>query len=89
MTRFLITSITMLRERITGTLERQMTLPPAKADLLLGYGIAFALVAAVQALAAAGVALRALGLDVDAAVIAGGALLALALGAATLRRRTA
>jgi ABC-2 type transport system permease protein len=46
---FLITSITMLRERTTGTLERLMTLPPAKLDLLLGYGIAFGVVAAVQA----------------------------------------
>ena len=46
---FLVTSITMLRERTTGTLERLMTLPLAKLDLLLGYGAAFALVAAVQA----------------------------------------
>jgi ABC-2 type transport system permease protein len=46
---FLVTSITMLRERTSGTLERLLTLPLAKLDLLLGYGIAFALVAAVQA----------------------------------------
>jgi ABC-2 type transport system permease protein len=46
---FLVTSITMLRERTTGTLERLMTLPLAKIDLLLGYAVAFALVAAVQA----------------------------------------
>jgi ABC-2 type transport system permease protein len=46
---FLITSITMLRERTTGTLERLMTMPVAKLDLLGGYGLAFALVAAVQA----------------------------------------
>jgi ABC-2 type transport system permease protein len=46
---FLVTSITMLRERTTGTLERLLTLPLAKLDLLLGYGIAFAAVAAVQA----------------------------------------
>jgi ABC-2 type transport system permease protein len=45
---FLITSIAMLRERSTGTLERLMSLPLAKLDLLLGYGLAFALVAAVQ-----------------------------------------
>ena len=42
---FLVTSITMLRERTTGTLERLMTMPLAKLDLLLGYGIAFAAVA--------------------------------------------
>jgi ABC-2 type transport system permease protein len=46
---FLVTSITMLRERTTGTLERLMAMPIAKLDLLLGYGIAFATVAAVQA----------------------------------------
>jgi ABC-2 type transport system permease protein len=39
----------MLRERVTGTLERLMTTPLAKLDLLLGYAIAFALLAAVQA----------------------------------------
>jgi ABC-2 type transport system permease protein len=48
-TMFLITSITMLRERTSGTLERLMTMPLAKLDLLAGYGIAFALVAVVQA----------------------------------------
>jgi ABC-2 type transport system permease protein len=46
---FLITSITMLRERTTGTLERLMTMPMAKLDLLIGYGIAFAVLAALQA----------------------------------------
>jgi ABC-2 type transport system permease protein len=46
---FLITSIAMLRERTTGTLERLLTLPMSKLDLLLGYGIAFAIVAAIQA----------------------------------------
>jgi ABC-2 type transport system permease protein len=46
---FLITSIAMLRERTSGTLERLMSLPLSKLDLLLGYGLAFALVAAVQA----------------------------------------
>ena len=45
---FLITSIAMLRERTTGTLERLMSLPLAKLDLLLGYALAFALLAAVQ-----------------------------------------
>jgi ABC-2 type transport system permease protein len=45
---FLITSIAMLRERTSGTLERLMSLPLAKLDLLLGYALAFALLAAVQ-----------------------------------------
>src|SRR5919201_61068 len=46
---FLITSVAMLRERTTGTLERLLTTPMHKLDLLLGYGLAFALAAAVQA----------------------------------------
>jgi ABC-2 type transport system permease protein len=46
---FLVTSITMLRERTTGTLERLLTLPLAKLDLLLGYAIAFAALAGLQA----------------------------------------
>jgi ABC-2 type transport system permease protein len=45
---FLVTSITMLRERTTGTLERLLTLPLTKLDLLAGYGLAFGLLAAVQ-----------------------------------------
>jgi ABC-2 type transport system permease protein len=48
-TMFLVTSITMLRERTSGTLERLMTTPLGKLDLLVGYGLAFALVAVVQA----------------------------------------
>jgi ABC-2 type transport system permease protein len=60
---FLVTSIAMLRERTTGTLERLMSLPLAKLDLLLGYGIAFALLAVVQATLTSVVAFGALGLD--------------------------
>jgi ABC-2 type transport system permease protein len=62
---FLVTSIAMLRERTTGTLERLMTMPLAKLDLLLGYGLAFALVAALQASLTSLVAFGLLGLDVD------------------------
>jgi ABC-2 type transport system permease protein len=61
---FVVTSITMLRERTTGTLERLMTMPLAKLDLLLGYGAAFALLAAVQATAVSGVGFGALDLKV-------------------------
>jgi ABC-2 type transport system permease protein len=64
-TMFLVTSITMLRERTTGTLERLLTMPLAKLDVLLGYGLAFALVAAVQTGIVSAVALG--GLDVDVA----------------------
>jgi ABC-2 type transport system permease protein len=62
-TMFLVTSIAMLRERTSGTLERLMSLPLAKLDLLLGYGIAFAAVAAIQATLTAGVSFGVLGLD--------------------------
>ena len=83
---FVITSITMLRERTTGTLERLMTLPLSKLDLLLGYGLAFGLVAAVQATVTATVAFGLLGLDVEGSIVVvvllavGNALLGMALG---------
>jgi ABC-2 type transport system permease protein len=63
-TMFLVTSITMLRERTSGTLERLMTMPLAKLDLLAGYGLAFALVAVVQATIVSLLAFGLLGLDV-------------------------
>jgi ABC-2 type transport system permease protein len=65
---FVITSITMLRERTTGTLERLMTLPLSKLDLLAGYALAFGLVAAVQAGITSAVAFGLLGLDVEGSV---------------------
>lgn len=46
---FLVTSIAMLRERTTGTLERLLTTPLKRTDLLFGYGIAFGVAAAGQA----------------------------------------
>jgi ABC-2 type transport system permease protein len=46
---FLVTSIAMLRERNSGTLERLLTSPMGKLDLLFGYGLAFGLAAAAQA----------------------------------------
>src|SRR3569623_950072 len=41
----LVSSGAMLRERTTGTLERLLTTPMHKLDLLLGYGLAVALAA--------------------------------------------
>ena len=64
-TMFLVTSVTMLRERTSGTLERLMASPLAKIDLLAGYGLAFAALAAVQAGAVSALAFGALGLDVS------------------------
>jgi ABC-2 type transport system permease protein len=65
---FLITSIAMLRERTTGTLERLMSMPLAKLDLLFGYGLAFAFVAAVQASITAAVAFGLLDIDSEGAI---------------------
>lgn len=45
---FLVTSIATLRERSRGTLDRLMTLPIAKFDIVLGYMLAFSVVALVQ-----------------------------------------
>lgn len=61
---FLLTSVTMLRERTSGTLERLMTTPIHKADLLFGYGISFAIMAALQSIVATGVAYWVFGLDI-------------------------
>jgi len=60
---FLITAITMLRERTTGTLERLMTLPIGKLDILAGYGLAFGALAAIQAVVVSVIAFTLLGLD--------------------------
>jgi ABC-2 type transport system permease protein len=83
-TMFLVASISMLRERTSGTLERLMTMPLSKLDLLAGYGIAFALLAAVQALVTSAVAFGLLGLDPagSGALIAGLAVLDAVLGSA-------
>lgn len=65
---FLITSIAMLRERTSGTLERLMSLPLAKLDLIAGYAVAFALVAAAQTAITSAVAFRLLGVTVSGSV---------------------
>lgn len=65
-TMFLVTSVAMLRERTTGTLERLLTTPLARADLLLGYALAFGAVAVVQTGLASALALGPLGLDLAA-----------------------
>src|SRR5947209_7454293 len=85
-TMFLVTSVIMVRERTSGTLERLLTTPLGRADLVLGYAIAFGLLACVQALVAAGVALGPLGLNEPASVpvllllTVGNAVLGAALG---------
>jgi ABC-2 type transport system permease protein len=61
---FVVTSVTMLRERTSGTLERLMTLPISKLDLVGGYALAFAAVAVVQAAVVSTLAFWVLGLRV-------------------------
>jgi len=83
---FLVTSIAMLRERTTGTLERLMTLPVGKADILFGYGLAFGLLAALQAVVVCTVGFLLLGLQAAhgawlvGLLAVGNALLGMALG---------
>ncbi|GAA1135466.1 ABC transporter permease [Kribbella jejuensis] len=64
---FVVTSVTTLRERSSGTLSRLFTMPMSKLDFLLGYALAFALVAVVQALVVVSIALYLLGLDIKGA----------------------
>jgi ABC-2 type transport system permease protein len=61
---FIITSITTLRERTGGTMERLMTTPIAKLDIIIGYMIAFGSLAIIQAALASGMLLYVLGLEI-------------------------
>ncbi|CAM3325922.1 ABC transporter permease [Nocardioides dubius] len=65
---FLVTSVTTLRERSGGTLERLLSMPMGKGDFLLGYALAFGLVAALQSALAVGVSVGLLGLEVQGSV---------------------
>ncbi|RAX49406.1 ABC transporter permease [Arthrobacter sp. AQ5-05] len=62
---FLVTSIATLRERRSGTLERLLSLPLGKADFILGYALAFGLLAIVQTGIAVGFAVWVCGLEVS------------------------
>ncbi|GAA5153384.1 ABC transporter permease [Microbacterium pseudoresistens] len=62
---FLLTSITTLRERRSGTLERLMTTPLGKADFILGYALAFGIMAILQAIITVAFAVFVCGLEVD------------------------
>ncbi|MBG0827310.1 ABC transporter permease [Planomonospora sp. ID67723] len=83
---FLVTSVATLRERTSGTLERLMASPLGKLDLLLGYGLAFGLMAAVQVALVLAVSLTWLGFELGGpvwplvVVALGNALLGIALG---------
>lgn len=65
---FLVTSITTLRERRGGTLERLLTTPIAKADVIVGYALAFGLIAVVQAVVTVAYAVVVCGLQLTGPV---------------------
>lgn len=62
---FVVTSVATLRERTTGTLERLMTLPIGKIDLLAGYALAFGLFGVIEVGVATTVCITWLGLSVQ------------------------
>lgn len=68
MVMFMITSITTLRERSGGTLERLMTTPMRRVDFLGGYALAFGAAAMAQAVVVSTATFGAFGLDVRGAV---------------------
>lgn len=65
---FLVTSIALLRERVTGTLERLLTSPLGRLELLGGYALSFGLLAAAQAILVCALTLGPLGLRVKGPV---------------------
>lgn len=83
---FLVTSVTTLSERTSGTLERLLAMPMGKLDFLLGYALAFGAAAVLQAALAVGLAVYVLSLHVAGSVLTLGlvavadALLGTALG---------
>jgi ABC-2 type transport system permease protein len=66
---FLVTSVTTLRERSSGTLERLLAMPMGKLDFLGGYAVAFGVVAALQAALAVALSVGLLGLNVEGPVL--------------------
>lgn len=65
---FLVTSVTTLRERSSGTLERLLAMPMGKLDFLFGYALAFGLMAALQSVIAVAVCVGLLDMQVEGPV---------------------
>lgn len=65
---FVITSITTLRERKGGTLERLLALPTGKLDYILGYALAFGMLAIAQAAVTVAFAVWVCGLEIEGSV---------------------
>lgn len=77
---FLITSITMLRERNQGTLDRMLVSPIGKADIMVGYSLAFGVLATLQVAVGVAVGVGLLDMPVQGSVLAAfGIVLLLAL----------
>ncbi|WP_313814517.1 ABC transporter permease [Glutamicibacter sp.] len=62
---FLVTSIATLRERRSGTLERLLSMPLTKGGFILGYAMAFTLIAIVQTSIAVSFAVWVCGLEIS------------------------
>ena len=83
---FLVTSITMQRERVTGALERLWTTRLHRADLLFGYAAAFTVIGVLQSLVMWSVGAFFLGVSTEAGapgvvdVTGAGAFVGIALG---------
>lgn len=61
---FVTTSITTLRERTGGTMERLMATPAGKLDIIIGYAIAFMLFGIVQSIIVSTFAIQVLNMNV-------------------------
>ena len=68
-TMFVVTSVATLRERESGTLERLLTMPIGKLDILLGYALAFGTIALVQTALVSALALGPLDLLVNGSAV--------------------
>ncbi len=85
---FIITSVSTLRERTSGTMERLMASPLRRGDVVLGYALAFGIVAVAQGTVLVLFSVYALRLDIQGStpalvlVIVLDALLGTALGLA-------
>lgn len=65
---FVVTSVTTLRERRSGTLERLMTTPLVQTDFIVGYALAFGIIATLQATITVAFAVVVCGLEVTGSV---------------------
>jgi len=61
---FIVTSVTMLRERTDGTLERMLAMPTGRGDILVGYALALLAICLVQATLVIALAVWVLGMEV-------------------------